>query len=99
MKKKKAWDAISDETYTQIWLQIRQTIHAPTDRQGATPAILGIFAKLSPDEKAALFNRLCCDYGKCVMFSGDSKRKGKLLLEFERTLDLMRSLAEDEGKL
>ena len=99
MNKKKAWDAISDETYTQIWLQIRQTIHAPTDRQGATPAILGIFAKLSPDEKAAFFNRLCCDYGKCVMFSDDSKRKEKLLLELERTLGLMRCLAEDESRL
>jgi hypothetical protein len=60
---------------------------------------LGIFAKLSPDEKAALFNRLCCDYGKCVIFSGDSKRKEKLLLELKRTLDLMRCLAENEGEL
>ena len=89
MKNKKAWDAISDEKYRQIWLQIRQTLYAPIDRRGATPAILDIFAKLSPDENAALFNRLCCDYGKCVMFSGDSRRKEKLRSDFEKTLDLM----------
>ena len=88
-KKKKAWDAISDEKYTQIWLQIRQTIYAPIDCRGSTPAILDIFAKLSPDENAAFFNRLCCDYGKCVMFGGVSKRKEKLLEDFGKTLDLM----------
>ena len=58
-----------------------------------------ILSKLSNDEKAALFNRLCCDYGKCVMFGGESNRKYKLRREFERTLDLMGRMAEDEGKL
>jgi hypothetical protein len=97
--KTKAWSAISDEKYRQIWLQVRQSIHAPTDRKGSTPDILAIFDKLSHDENAALLNRLCCDYGKCVMFSGESKRKGKLILEFERALDLLHRVAEDGREL
>ena len=99
MKMKTAWNAIPDDKYIQIWLQIRQAIHAPTDRNGATPAVLDILNKLSRDEQAALFNRLCCDYGKCVMFSSGSNRKQKLLLEFERTLDLLHRMAKDECNL
>jgi hypothetical protein len=87
--KKKAWDAISDQKYSQTWLQIRQTLYAPIDCRGSTPAILDIFAKLSPDENAAFFNRLCCDYGKCVMLGCNSKKKETFLGDFEKTLDLM----------
>jgi hypothetical protein len=86
MKKKKAWDVISDDRYTEIWHGIREALN-PGGRYTATE----ILGKLSGDEKAALFNRLCCDYGKCVMFSGDSKRKERLFGDFEGALELLRT--------
>ena len=83
--KKKQWDAISDERHDQIWCQIRAALN-PGHKHNTPDSILD---NLSPDESDALFNRLCCDYGKCVMFSGDSRRKEKLRNDFEKTLDLM----------
>jgi hypothetical protein len=83
--KKKQWDAISDERHDQIWCQIRAALN-PGHKHNTPDSILD---NLSPDESDALFNRLCCDYGRCVMFGSDSNRKNKLLLEFEKTLELM----------
>jgi hypothetical protein len=50
--------------------------------------------QLSREQKAALFNRLCCDYGKCVLLGGDSKRKEKLRLELESTLGLLHDMLQ-----
>ena len=83
--KTKQWDAISDERHDQIWHQIREALN-PGHKHNTPDSILD---NLSPDESSALFNRLCCDYGRCVMFGGESNRKNKLLLEFEKTLELM----------
>jgi hypothetical protein len=84
---KKAWDAISDERYTEIWHQLREAIN-PGGRK--TPE--KILDQLSHNQKAALVNRLCCDYGKCVLLGGDSKRKEKLRVELESTLDLLHDM-------
>jgi hypothetical protein len=84
---KKAWDAISDERYTEIWHQLREAIN-PGGRN--TPE--KILEQLSHNQKAALVNRLCCDYGKCVLLGGDSKRKEKLRVELESTLDLLHDM-------
>jgi len=62
--KKKQWDALSDERYDKIWRQIREALN-PGHRDNTA----GILDSLSIDEEEALFNRLCCDYGRCVMFS------------------------------
>src|SRR5450759_2855470 len=84
MIQKKAWDAISDEKYAEIWGQIRVAIHT-VGRKDSAKAL----EQLSREQKAAFFNRLCCDYGKCVWTGGDSKRKERLRLELKSTLDLL----------
>jgi hypothetical protein len=86
---KKAWDAMSDEECAEIWGQIREAIN-PGGRK--TPE--KILDQLNQDQKAALFNRLSCDYGKCVLLGGDSKRKEKLRLELESTLDLLHDMLQ-----
>jgi hypothetical protein len=87
MIQKKAWDAISDEKCAETWHQLREAI-----KPGSRKTPEKILDQLSQDQKAALFNRLCCDYGKCVLLGGDSKRKEKLHLELESTLDLLHDM-------
>ena len=89
MIQNKAWDAISDEKYAEIWGQIRVAIHT-VGRKDSAKAL----EQLSREQKAALFNRLCCDYGKCVLLGGDSKRKEKLRLELESTLGLLHDMLQ-----
>ena len=80
----KQWNAISDEKYVQIWNQIRDALNP-----GRTDNTQDILDGLSPDEAEALFHRLCCDYGFSTRFGKESKRNEKLLIEFEKTLDLL----------
>jgi hypothetical protein len=84
---KKAWDAVSDEKYAEIWGQIRVAIHT-VGRKGSVK----VLEQLSREQRAAFFNRVCCNYGKCVWAGGDSKRKEKLRLELESTLDLLHDM-------
>ena len=87
MIQKKAWDAISDEKYAEIWGQIRVAIHTVGRKDWAKA-----LEQLSGEQKAAFFNRLCCDYGKCVWAGGDSRRKEKLRVELESTLDVLHDM-------
>ena len=89
MIQKKAWDAISDEKYAEIWGRIRVAIHTVGRKASAEP-----LEQLSREQKAAFFNRLCCDYGKCVWAGGDSKRKERLRVELESTLDLLHNMLQ-----
>jgi hypothetical protein len=87
MIREKAWDAISDEQYAEIWGQIRVAIHT-VGRKDSAKAL----EQLSREQKAAFFNSLCCDYGKCVWAGGDSRRKEKLRVELESTLDVLHDM-------
>jgi hypothetical protein len=87
MIQKKAWDAISDEQYAEIWGQIRVAIHTVGRKASAEP-----LEQLTREQKAAFFNRLCCDYGKCVWAGGYSTRKEKVLQELKSTLDLLHDM-------
>lgn len=89
--RKNAWDAISLERYAEIWNQIRAALNPGGRKQN----VAEFLDRLTQDEKAALFNRLCCDYGKCVLLDSDSKRKTKLLVELESALDLMNDMFEE----
>jgi hypothetical protein len=85
---KKAWDAISDEQYAEIWGRIRVAINTVGRRDSAK-----VYEPLSREERAALFNRLCCDYGKCVWTGGDSTRKRRVRQELKTTLDLLHDMS------